>query len=58
MHKCDLLQHGLRVCWSQPSAAKTAESIDMSFELWTHVGPGNHVLGPDSGPSPQKNGQF
>ena len=30
--------------------AKTAEPIEMSFELWTRVGTRNHVLngGPDS----------
>ena len=32
------------------SPAKTAEPIEMLFELWTRVGPGNHVL--DVGPDP------
>jgi len=27
---------------------KTAEPIDMPFELWTQVGPRNHVLGGDA----------
>jgi len=26
------------------SPAKTAEAIEMPFELWTQVGPMNHVL--------------
>jgi len=32
------------------SPAKTAEPIEMPFEVWTRVGPRNHVL--DGGPDP------
>jgi len=34
------------VCWSQPhgSCAETAEPIEMSFVVWTRVGPRNYVL--------------
>jgi len=45
-----------RVAWSVGwsvalvSLAKTAEPIEMLFELRTRVGPGNHVL--DGGPDP------
>jgi len=33
---------------------KTAEPIEMSFAVWTLVGPGNHVLG--GGPDPLRGG--
>jgi len=38
---------GLSVCRSvtRVSSAKTAEPIEIPFELRTRVGPGNHVLG-------------
>jgi len=43
---------GRSVCWSVTlvSPAKTAELIEMLFELRTRVDPGNHVL--DEGPDP------
>ena len=46
------LSVGLSVCLSVTlvSRAKTAEPIEMPFELRTWVGPGNHVL--DGGPDP------
>jgi len=37
-------------------AAKTAEPIEMSFRLWTRVGPRNHKLG--GGGDPSGKGQF
>jgi len=39
-------QRGLSVCRSVTivSPAKTAEPIEIPFELWTQVGPVNHVL--------------
>ena len=38
------------------SPAKTAEPIEMPFELKTRLGPRNHVL--DRGPDPHAKGQF
>ena len=38
------------------SRAKTAQPIKMSFEVWTRVGAGNHVLG--GGWVLQRKGQF
>ena len=58
MYRCGLLlrteYRGLSVCLSVchtsevVSPAKTAEPFEMSFELSTLVGPGNHIL--DGGP--------
>jgi len=45
---CLCLSIGLSVTLVSP--AKTAESIEMPFELRTRVGPRNHVL--DGGPQP------
>ena len=51
-----------RVAWSVGrsvtivSPAKIAELIEMSFGMWTEVGPRNHVL--DDGPDPGAKGQF
>ena len=36
------------------SSAKRAEPIEMPFEVWTRVGPLNHVL--DGGPDPPREG--
>jgi len=38
------------------SPAKTAEPIEMSFGLWTQVGPRNHVV--DGVQIPRAKGQF
>jgi len=46
------------VCWSVAlvSRAKTAEAIEMPFELRTQVDPGNHEF--DRGSDPRGKGQF
>jgi len=46
------------VCWSVTlvSPAKTAEPIEMPFELRTRVGQGNHVL--DGVQTPTERGNF
>ena len=58
VQKCGLLLlmwRGVRVCLSVSvclldttvSPAETDEPVEMSFGLWTRVGPRNHVFGPD-----------
>ena len=41
---------------SDVSCAKTAESIEIPFGLWTPMGQGKHVI--DRGPDPHAMGQF
>jgi len=36
--------------------AKTVEPIDLPFELWTRVGPRNHVLSGSSDPYMERSG--
>jgi len=37
---------------------KMAEPIEMSFGMWSRVGPRKHVLDLDGGPDPHAKGQF
>jgi len=53
-YRCSMVSvHLSCVTWS---GIKTAEPIQMPYQLWTRVGPGNHVLG--MGPNPHGNGVY
>jgi len=53
-YRCSMV--AVRLSCVTRSGIKMAEPIQMPYQLWTRVGPGNHVLG--MGPNPHGNGVY